>query len=342
MTKCPPDQPMKVFAHGNGLAKDLVTHAAKLYPQLVTQTFQASVACLLVVTCDSYQNATQLLYHWYDHGRNHFIWKATECFGAHPDRPFVDMINYQHAALATGALMDANIRRGYDLPLARFNQDTGGFRTRVLPVDNEVAPRRYLLSFKGNIFAWPQVWWQHRWLAAEYWNTNSPDSDVFLDVTCPGKVNYTYPISSYGELLLNSTFGFAPGGGGVGSYRFGEVLGLGAIPVVLPDFLPPMWPDLDWSGCIVRVSEARIVDLPRILGSISKGEIRSRQKRCKRLFRQTIGWNQIIDNSSASTLWEIDSGKRAFLTSMKVWHARIQDYHARQSWQGAIEAMDRQ
>ena len=112
------------------------------------------------------------------------------------------------------------------------------------------------------------------------------NTDVLIDTVCKGwgKDQYTSPPSTFGALLLNSTFGFAPGGGGSGSYRFSEVLGLGGIPVVLSDFLPPMWPDLDWSGCMVRVSEARIVDLPRMLRSISKEEIRTRQQRCKVLF----------------------------------------------------------
>ena len=50
-------------------------------------------------------------------------------------------------------------------------------------------------------------------------------------------------------------------GGGVGSYRFGEVMGLGGIPIVLPDFLSPMWPDLDWSGCIVLIKRELWISL---------------------------------------------------------------------------------
>jgi Exostosin family len=340
MTKCSPDKPMKVFAHGTGLAHDLVTLAVKRYPQLLVQTLQPADACLLIVTCDSYLSASELYQNWNGSGRNHFVWEASRCFGAHPDRPYDTMVNYQYAALATGSLMDANVRRGYDVPLTRLQWAEDGtkprqFRTPVLPEDN--TSRKYLLSFKGNIFAWPQIWWQHRWLATEYWDRN--DTEVLLDTVCKGwgKDQYTHERDTFGALLLNSTFGFAPGGGGSGSYRFSEVLGLGGIPVVLPDFLPPMWPDLDWSGCMVRVSEARIVDLPHILRSISKDEVRYRQQRCKVLFKQTIGWVK-VDNEN---LWEIDSGEQAFMTSMKVWYWRIQDYFERQKQQVAMEAMNR-
>ena len=334
MTRCE-TTPIKLFAHGSGQANQLVTLAVQHYPQLVVQTLQPDDACLLIVTCDSYHNVSQLQKHMYYEGKNHFVWEATRCFGAHPDRPFDTMVNYQYAAMATSSLMDANVRHGYDIPLTRVKGTMQEYRTPVLPEDN--APRKYLLSFKGNIFPWPQIWWQHRWLATEYWNIN--DTDVMIDVKCPewGKDQYTSPPSTFGALLLNSTFGFAPGGGGSGSYRFSEVLGLGGIPVVLSDFLPPMWPDLDWSGCMVRVSEARIVDLPRILRSISKEEIRSRQQQCKVLFEQTIGWVKVENES----LWEIDSGERAFLTSMKVWHWRIQAYFERQKGQVAMEALNR-
>jgi Exostosin family len=341
MSKCnysPPASRMKLYAYGgvDGLAHHYVAQAVQRYPTLMEATLDPMDACLLIVTCDSHPAATittataPTLYH---QGRNHLVWESSRCLGAHPDRPFDTTVHYQYAALASSSLMDTHVRRGYDVPLTRVRATMKEFGTHILPVDNE-APRKYLLSFKGNVFPWSQVWWQHRWLAAEYWNDGA--ADVVVDVTCPGKDNYTYPSNTYGELLLSSTFAFAPGGGSTGSYRFGEVLGLGGIPVVLPDFLPPMWPDLDWSGCLVRVSEARIVDLPRILRNISKDEIRSRQRRCKFLFRQTIGWKQV-----SRTWWEIDSGERAFLTSMKVWQKRIQEYHSTKMWQTAIESMGR-
>ena len=339
MSKCNyklPRSKMKLFAYGgvDGLAHHYVAQAVQRYPKLMEATLDPEEACLLIVTCDTHPAATDAnSTGLYFQGRNHFVWESAGCLGAHPDRPFDTVMHYQYAALASSALMDANIRRGYDVPLARVVPSSEHkFATQILPANNE-APRKHLLSFKGNVFPWPQVWWQHRWLAAEYWENTT---EVVVDVTCPGKLQYTYPKHTYGALVLSSTFGFAPGGGSTGSYRFGEILGLGGIPVVLPDVLPPMWPDLDWSGCLVKVSEARIVDLPRILRNISKDEIRSRQRRCKFLFEQTIGWKQI-----GPTRWEIESGERAFLTSMKVWHKRIQGYHSTKLLQTAIERMDR-
>jgi len=97
---------------------------------------------------------------------------------------------------------------------------------------------------------------------------------------------------------------------------------LGAIPVVTPDVLPPFAYDLDWSGCIVRVSAARIVDLPRILRNISKEEIQQRQHRCQELFDKTVGWMKFKGK------WKIDTRRTMFLASLKTWASRIRQYHA--------------
>jgi Exostosin family len=311
--------------------------AVQHYPHMLQRTYHPSDACLLIIAPDSCSNtnASELLQHLYDYGRNHFIWDNGNCAGGYPDDPFDVTMNYQYAALANGAMTDDIVRRGYDVPLPRVAHSSMLLRTTRLPVDD--APRHYLLSFKGTINDWPQFWYYHRWMAVEYWNhttsttTKAKESDIVVDVQCDdGGRNYTS--SDYVTLLLNSTFGFAPGGASVGSYRFGEVLGLGGIPVVLQDFVSPMWPELDWSGCILKVSEARLVDLPRILRAISKEEIRSRQQRCKVLFQQTIGWKKV-----GIEMWEIDNGVRSFLTAMKVWNWRIQDYHAKQMRQTAFD-----
>lgn len=341
MTKCKTTAkaPMKLYAHGSdtSLANELVTKVVEHYPTLWERTLDPMDACLLVVTCDSYPNVSQFLNKFHYDGKNHFVWDAPACFGSHADMPFNSKINYKYAALATSTMTDSNIRRGYDIPVTRIRGDARlEFGTPILPNTDESRsePRKYLLSFKANIFPWPQVWWQHRWLATEYWTTD--DADVLVDTKCEysgGKSNYSLHPSTFGPMLLQSTFAFAPGGGSVGSFRFAEILALGGIPMVVSDFVPPMWPELDWSGCILRVSEARIVNVPEILRNVTKDEISSRRQRCMILFQKTIGWKQ-VNNS----WWNIDSGERTFLTSMRIWHFRIQDFFTKQEQQVAVEA----
>lgn len=151
-------------------------------------------------------------------------------------------------------------------------------------------PRSLLLSFRGTI-KHNSPWYQHRWLASAYWPRD--EAQLWVNVRCPHE-NVTLQSSGgdytqYVAILTSSTFVFCPGGRSPGSWRFGEALALGAIPVVTNDFLPPFYPEIDWSDCLVQVNQARIVDLPRIVRSFGKEEIRRRQKRCHDLFQSTIG-----------------------------------------------------
>ena len=90
--------------------------------------------------------------------------------------------------------------------------------------------------------------------------------DVYIEVRCdPGGRNFTnYTISvTYSDVLPGSTIYFAPGGGGMTSYWFTKALSDGSIPVVTSNFLSPMYLEVDWNPYIMRVSEARVIDIPR-------------------------------------------------------------------------------
>ena len=70
--------------------------------------------------------------------------------------------------------------------------------------------------------------------------------------------------SEYAASLGRSAFVLCPRGIGPGSIRLFEVLQVGRCPVVISDdWLPP--PFVDWEACSIRVPEARIHDLPKIL-----------------------------------------------------------------------------
>jgi hypothetical protein len=243
-------------------------------------------ACLMVVFPQQYSSHQEFITssHW-NQGRNHFIWNAA-ChvfpFDATAgkdwfcDQPFSNL-HYGLAALAHTQLTLAHVRLGYDVPLPLPRHWKRPVPLYQVPLASQ---RPVLLSFRGSIQDTLQPYYQHRWLAAEYWKE---DPDVTVNAQCvhrrkvvlwggdQNKNQILRPYdnerweSSFDYLLLNSTFVFAPGGSGVNTYRFGEALSAGAIPVVTPDFVPPLVPELDWSPCLVVVSESRIVDLPRIL-----------------------------------------------------------------------------
>jgi len=287
-------------------------------------------ACLVVVDPHTYKSEAELkaARHWHDDGRNHLLWHSSQ-FTYEPRRLNVDSpfpsFHVGHAALASVSLDQARLRPGYDmvLPLRRR------WGRRVPPQDVDVhRPRSCLVGFRGSIQRTLHPNYQHRWLAAEYWETsNDPldDDDVKVDAQCLGRhkeVIHPYhnlSASAYGDFLWNCTFQFCPGGSGVGSFRFGEVLSTGGIPIVTPDFGPPLAPELDWSDCVVQVSEARIIDIPRILRHdyLQPDALRQRQQKCWELHRIVYGEKAVGNNS-----WQ-DDERVVFGKAMEIWAIRI-------------------
>jgi hypothetical protein len=229
------------------------------------------------------------------------------------------MLPLKELITSRSSLNDAWIREGYDLPTTlspRWKPVQDDYHDMLLADIHR--PRRYLLSFKGNVHSWEQRNFQHRWIAAEYWHD---EPDVHVDTKCESsrksgeweRYNNTNE-NDYGNLLLNSTFFFCPGGGGVHSFRFSESLLGGAIPVVTSDFIPPFYPDIDWSGCIIQVSDARVVDIPRLVRDILDEEVKRRQIRCNEL--SIVIFGNMDDHDEFYH-------KQLFTVAMMVWHARI-------------------
>ncbi len=77
------------------------------------------------------------------------------------------------------------------------------------------------------------------------------------------------------------------------SCRFAEALIMGAIPMVTFDFAAPLSPELDglWEErCLIRLSEAQIVDLPRILEEEynSVEDVKWRREGCQELIEAML------------------------------------------------------
>jgi hypothetical protein len=109
-------------------------------------------------------------------------------------------------------------------------------------------PRSVLVSFRGTTVGVENRWFQHRAVVAAVANDPLARSGeaVVIDVkrkhmNDPNVVCNHYESEhkwpSYLELLLNSSFGFSPGGGGPYSFRFLEILAAGAVPVVTDDLI---------------------------------------------------------------------------------------------------------
>ncbi|KAL7544324.1 hypothetical protein ACHAWF_007709 [Thalassiosira exigua] len=305
---------LRVYSYG-GMIDGFLDFAAQQRPGLVERVDDPDDACLLVAGEGSFDGPGDMLgdRRW-NGGRNHYIDSSDRLFGSHRDRPFNDKVSFGVAAVAASNMDDAWLREGYDVPLIYYPlwERPKGFGEL-----DPHRPRRYLLSFKGNIYQWEQRSWQHRWLAAEYWHG---EPDVHVDAKCRNRRFAVQDYENaqpedYGNLLLNSTFFFCPGGGGINSFRFAEVLIAGAIPVVTSDFLTPFHPDVDWSGCVVRVSDARVVDAPRIVREIGAEEVRERQRTCARLVDSVFGKD--LPNHLVR--------RHMFSVAMGIWSVRIRN-----------------
>ena len=84
------------------------------------------------------------------------------------------------------------------------------------------------------------------------------------------------------DYIAQSQFSAVPRGDNLFSYRFTEVLSVGAIPVVLADgwVLPFTKTLVDWSNCVVTIPEDDVLQIPSILRSMSRQEQCRRRKTC--------------------------------------------------------------
>jgi len=348
LSKCS-NRVLTVYAnttHGSEQAHELLDFAASKMNSTTSKTSLRKVdsyqdACLILVTKYMYNSVDEMksTRHWMvgsrngtsgGGGMNHVIWNLSRFRFPNTKRLSSDapisLFHVDRAAVASESLTKAHLRPGYDLvlPLARqWGRNEAPHRFDLH------RPRQWLLTFRGSIQDSQHPYYQHRWLAAEYWERAS---DVYVDVQCKhvkwwGTVKTTYkeytPASIpgenlYSEMMWESTFGFAPGGSGVGSYRFGEILSTGGIPVVTHDLVLPLAPEVDWAGCVVRVSEARIIDLPRMLREIPAEQVRARQKRCWYLLQTVLGDKRVGKTNE----WKSDY-RVTFAKAMEVYAARV-------------------
>jgi hypothetical protein len=304
--------PMTVYAYQGVAHRELHRAVSKFgISHLVRPVLDPDEACLLVMHETDVKTVLNATNSWKG-GANHYVFGMTGAHNVTSDKAFGD-INLEMAAIGSSVATDAHSRPEYDIPLPLSPK----WKPPIANL-NVHRPRKLLLSFKGSIQDTLQPYYQHRWLAAEYWYGQK---DVEIDVQCKHKtlrgtrqIVAPYDNTSsehFDDLMLNATFGFCPGGSGVGSYRFGEVLAAGGIPVIPAVLLTPLSPEIDWSGCVIRISQARIIDLPRILRSIPKEEVHSRQAECQRLYRFIF-----LENTDGESM--------LFAATMKLWVARVQ------------------
>jgi Exostosin family len=88
---------------------------------------------------------------------------------------------------------------------------------------------------------------------------------------------------TYEDLLQQSQFVAVPRGHNLFSYRFSEVLGNGAIPVLIhnQEWILPFRPELvDWAKCVVHITAPQVKATVQLLQKISQFEVCQRRQYC--------------------------------------------------------------
>ena len=94
----------------------------------------------------------------------------------------------------------------------------------------------------------------------------------------------------YKNVLARSRFSLCPRGYGSNSVRFWESLQAGAIPVLLSDNL--VLPEgIEWDKTIIRISEAEVETIPKVLKNITKEQEETMRKNCLKAYKQFSGEN---------------------------------------------------
>ena len=92
--------------------------------------------------------------------------------------------------------------------------------------------------------------------------------------------------------------------------------------MVTTDLVLPCEPDLDWSGCVVRISEGALVTMPRVLREIEPEELAVRRDECARLFR---------------VIMEPDAAEKMFQVALEVWALRVLQAKERHAYLNSLD-----
>jgi hypothetical protein len=136
--------------------------------------------------------------------------------------------------------------------------------------------RDLLFSFAG-MLAYPQLPSDHirggrlRAIAAV-------TDDSFVGTADQARDRYGARRGSDVAMIARSTFTLCPAGFGRWTFRFGQALSFGSIPVLLADgYELPHRDFIDWNSFVIRVEESRVLEVPDLLRSISADEITARR-----------------------------------------------------------------
>jgi hypothetical protein len=92
--------------------------------------------------------------------------------------------------------------------------------------------------------------------------------------------------AEYANVLGRSRFSLCPRGYGVGTLRFWESLGAGAIPVIIPAEEVVLPGTFDWDSCVIAIKKSDIPKINAILASITPEQEERMREQCYEAYVQ--------------------------------------------------------
>ena len=287
----------------------VVARIAKQHPSRFAVAPSPEAACLRVATPKSFSSPAAMLgsTEW-EGGKNWLLWESNWFLWGkdweaivNPDRPFWTRSKHDwgFAANAASSITPAALRSGFDVPTPLRPKVNWSYAQRNTAAQTS-RQRNLLLGFRGHVNDWPMWWYSHRVMVAEH--LHDPNHGILLEVRC-GAAAYPASPFDFTALLLNSSFGFAPGGGGQHSYRFSEILQAGGIPVITTEQVAPFDGDIDWSRCLVRIDETRLAAIVDVLRKLTPAEIQARRVACAAIRISVLGEGPSDTFATALSVW---------------------------------------
>ncbi|XP_002972835.2 exostosin-1c [Selaginella moellendorffii] len=125
-----------------------------------------------------------------------------------------------------------------------------------------------------------------------------------LGVHCDEDENLYSQYSSFSD-LMNTTFGLVPAGVQPNSYRFGEVLSAGAIPILIVDnYVKPFSNLATWYQCLLQFPSTEIHLIVAALRAMSTAHVEKRQHACSKIYSRHFQSDLTLLESTIAALEE--------------------------------------
>ncbi|CAN0136402.1 unnamed protein product [Pylaiella littoralis] len=203
-------------------------------------------------------------------------------------------------------------RSGYDISVPLAPKEKFDSLSGILPWD-----RKFVVTTKGSVYLSMHGSEERMSLVP----IHDEENGVITSMRCfemhnehllPENVEYCQTLKDRFDdydyaSLMNTTFGLVPAGRSPGTYRLGEVMSAGAIPVFVGrDIVPPFLEQFDWSSFSFMFAPDQVgPSLVKTLRAIPRAELEEMQRKSLEVYREMFGMDVYSFRPSAKIIVDI-------------------------------------